>query len=1268
MGYIAAVLGIAAATLICILVRSHINEMTVALALLLVVLFVATAWERVPALLASVLGVLCLNYFFLPPIYRLTIEDPKNWIALTAFLITALTTGGLSARARQRAVEAEADRSRAGFGSTYNRSLLEASPDPMMTIGKDGKINDVNAAAETITGLSRNELIGTDFAAHFADYENAHSAFEEVLRGGLLRGYALNLRHKQGHSVFVLVDCSLYRDADGQAIGVVTAAHPVGAYMPAIPALRPDPLVVWHLSLLVRLVSLISITVGVLSIIGLNLGVTRLTSILPGEPVIKMNAAVCFVLLGFALWCLRKEERSLLVTRFGQIAAGVAATVGLLSLAEHVSGRDLGINQLLFRETPADAAYSALPGLIAPITAFAFLLLGLALLRLDRPVSWKSKRVWPAPYLAGVTAVVAIIGLLDFLLGAHSSHTHIALQSALSLLMLSLGVLCARVDRGLATLLASSTEGGALIRRLLPGAIIIPSIIGALSWNRVTNGAYSGWGAITLVIVTMITLLSGFAIWNAYVVDRGALERERSGAILRRRQLELREAQRLAQSGSWWWNPQTDRVVWSEGMSHLTGRDPKLPPPSWQEHLAFYSPQSSTQLSTAVESALRTGLPFELDLELIRADRVSRQVTERGEVEHNREGRAVLVRGTVQDITERKRAEEELRRINRAHRALSACNETLVRATDESRLLQEMCRTIVREAGYRCCWVGHAEQDNGKQVVPIAHAGVDGDLIERLKITWSDSVRGQGPTAKSIQTWKPQLAMNIATDPDATAWRPEMLKHGLASCIALPLVVESKIFGALTIYSAEIGAFVPEEVKLLTELAGDLGYGMTSLRTAAQRLKAEDEIRHLNADLEQRVTTRTAELNAAKIELEQAREREIEIGFRIQQTLLLDQPPSDVPGLRIAALTIPSQRIDGDFYIFIPHSDQCLDVIVGDVMGKGIPAALLGAATKSHFLRALGDLMSVSPKGEPPEPKDIVMLTHAELARHLIELDSFVTLIYARFDGRQRMLTLVDCGHTGILHRLAKTGECRLYHEGNLPLGVREGEIYDQYCIPFEAGDLLLFYSDGITEARNAARELFGADRLRDYVRVNGDLDPKVLVEGIRNAVSVYSESNQLADDLTAVAVRIEEVQIPAAHSEIEISSNLCDLRRAREFVRTFCTTIPNARLDDAGAAALELAVNEAASNIMKHAYHGRTDQSIHLEAEAFSDRVSIRLRHFGDSFDPSSVAPPPLNGSCESGYGAYIISRSVDNVKYYRDERGRQCIALVKLRIPRRV
>jgi phosphoserine phosphatase RsbU/P len=236
-------------------------------------------------------------------------------------------------------------------------------------------------------------------------------------------------------------------------------------------------------------------------------------------------------------------------------------------------------------------------------------------------------------------------------------------------------------------------------------------------------------------------------------------------------------------------------------------------------------------------------------------------------------------------------------------------------------------------------------------------------------------------------------------------------------------------------------------------------------------------------------------------------------------------------------------------------------------------------------------------------------------------------------------------------------------HGDNLPLGVREGEIYDQISIPFEPGDSLFFFSDGITETRNPAGEFFGEDRLQEYIRVNGHLEPAALVEGVRKAVFGFSESTRLSDDLTSVAIKVEERQVPLIRQEIDFHSDLKELRRVREFVRTLCSNVQGGRLDEESAAALELAVNEAASNIMKHAYHGRTDQSIHLEGEAFPDRVAIQLHHFGDAFDPSTAPPPPLDGSRESGFGAYIIASSVDEVRYYRDERGRNCIALVKTR-----
>ena len=135
------------------------------------------------------------------------------------------------------------------------------------------------------------------------------------------------------------------------------------------------------------------------------------------------------------------------------------------------------------------------------------------------------------------------------------------------------------------------------------------------------------------------------------------------------------------------------------------------------------------------------------------------------------------------------------------------------------------------------------------------------------------------------------------------------------------------------------------------------------------------------------------------------------------------------------------------------------------------------------------------------------------------------------------------------------------------------------------------------------------------------------------------------------------------ARAEIDIRSDLNELRQAREFVRAFCRNLPDPPLDEDRVAALELAVNEAASNIMKHAYHGRADQWIHVEGEVFPRYVSIRLHHLGDPFDPATAQPPVLDGTRESGYGAYMISQCVDQVRYYRDERGRNCIALVKKR-----
>ncbi len=275
----------------------------------------------------------------------------------------------------------------------------------------------------------------------------------------------------------------------------------------------------------------------------------------------------------------------------------------------------------------------------------------------------------------------------------------------------------------------------------------------------------------------------------------------------------------------------------------------------------------------------------------------------------------------------------------------------------------------------------------------------------------------------------------------------------------------------------------------------------------------------------QRVIELETALRTSLEELAQARQREAETGAKIQQTLLLGQPPRDLPEAQIAALTIPSQQIDGDFYDFFRHSDHCLDVVVGDVMGKGVPAALLGAAIKSHFLRALSQLIARLDQGKLPEPEEIVTIVHTDVTRQFIGLESFVTLCYVRFDLESRQVALVDCGHTKTVHFQCRRGICETLRGGNIPLGFNEREIYKQVTVPFEAGDMFFFYSDGVTEAENETGEFFGEGRLLKLIQAHGGLEPEALIDKVHSAVVAFAQAETFADDVTCVAVKIADTQ-----------------------------------------------------------------------------------------------------------------------------------------------
>jgi PAS domain S-box-containing protein len=245
----------------------------------------------------------------------------------------------------------------------------------------------------------------------------------------------------------------------------------------------------------------------------------------------------------------------------------------------------------------------------------------------------------------------------------------------------------------------------------------------------------------------------------------------------------------------------------------------------------------------------RTGR-WEGELVHTRKDGSQVVVASRWSLQRGERGAPVAILETNNDITERKRAEEALRRLNRELRAMSNCNQILLRATDEQSLLGEICRIVCEEGGYRMAWVAYAEHDAAKSVRPAAWTGAEEGYLANLGITWADTERGWSPTGTAIRSGKTCCIQDFATDPRLAPWRESALQRGFLSGIALPLKDEhASAFGSLSIYSAQPNAFTSEETRLLEELAADLAFGIVTLRSRAARERAEQALRQSEANL-----------------------------------------------------------------------------------------------------------------------------------------------------------------------------------------------------------------------------------------------------------------------------------------------------------------------------------------------------------------------------------------------------------------------------------
>jgi PAS domain S-box-containing protein len=206
-------------------------------------------------------------------------------------------------------------------------------------------------------------------------------------------------------------------------------------------------------------------------------------------------------------------------------------------------------------------------------------------------------------------------------------------------------------------------------------------------------------------------------------------------------------------------------------------------------------------------------------------------------------GKHAVLAARLHDITHRRQAEEKTKRLSRILKTMAEGNQALVRATSEDELFQAMCRVIVESGGYRMAWIGRVEHDEEKSVRPVAHAGHEAGYLALAKISWGDNPYGRGPSGMSIRTGTPQFNNDITDNPVMGPWRELALERGYLSSISLPLKDKAGVFGALTIYASEPRAFGPDEVALLVELAGDVSYGVTALRTRREHGEMEQTLR-----------------------------------------------------------------------------------------------------------------------------------------------------------------------------------------------------------------------------------------------------------------------------------------------------------------------------------------------------------------------------------------------------------------------------------------
>jgi sigma-B regulation protein RsbU (phosphoserine phosphatase) len=416
--------------------------------------------------------------------------------------------------------------------------------------------------------------------------------------------------------------------------------------------------------------------------------------------------------------------------------------------------------------------------------------------------------------------------------------------------------------------------------------------------------------------------------------------------------------------------------------------------------------------------------------------------------------------------------EEENLRLKNAVGELSILNEISVaisstmKVEEINKLIISKCIQSIGVEQGAVTLIGENEAEPLKTLVRVMDKKFD-NIPYRL---------GMSLTGWMLKNQKPLLINDITTDARFSGISAETGE--IKSILSVPLRVKNQTIGLISLFNKKGGGFTPEDQRLLSIIA------IQSAQTIENARLYEEEQKLL------------------------ALEEDLKVARRIQESLLPKENPK-IKEIEIFGQSIPAKEVGGDYYDFIQIDDSNLGIVIADVVGKGTPAALLMSNLQATLRgQALVD-RSV---------KDTVTKVNFMLSRFM-DMGKFITLFYGILDIKNKTFTYTNAGHN-YPFLLSKDGNVRKLEKGGLVLGTINNFVYEEEMVQLKPGDLLLLYTDGITEATNDKDEMFEEERLLKLLKDNKESSAQALSQKIVDEVQSFQGSFPQDDDLTLVLIK----------------------------------------------------------------------------------------------------------------------------------------------------